>query len=174
MDSPSSQNKCPEAALLSSRAIISPMGFLRLWKERLSVYMYNKDLNGRHTSFMFTLRTWNSRGLQYFENCLRLVLGCLSFSCQWTKIHGKFTKCYATKPVINHWTCNVNGCGSEVWLTLIPIFQGENAKHNGLLLICNLKVLSAVLEKKKESPNIKAFRFGAYLATVVLAGCWVG
>lgn len=58
-----------------------------------------------------------------------------------------------------------------MWLTLIPIFQGESAKHNGLLLICNLKVLSPVLEKKKENPNIKAFRFGAYLATVVLAGC---
>ena len=103
------------------------------------------------------LRTWHSRGLQYFENCLRLVLGCLSFSCKRIKIHGKFTKCYATKPVINHWTCNVNGCGSEVWLTLIPIFQGENAKHNRLLLICNLKVLSPVL-KKKRKPKHKSIQ----------------
>ena len=76
------------------------------------------------------LRMGHSAGLQYFENCLRRVLDCLSFSCKEIKIQGKFRKCHANKPVINHWTC-----GNELLLTAIPIFQGENARCDALLLI---------------------------------------
>lgn len=68
-------------------------------------------------------------------------------------MRGKFTKCYANKPVINHRTCNFRSCGSEVRLTVIPIFQGENANYNGPLLIWKS---SAQSWKKKQTPNHKS------------------
>lgn len=93
------------------------------------------------------------------ELCLRLVLYCHSFSCKCIKINGKLTKCYANKPLINHYIFNVNSRRRASCFTVIPKFQSKSIKFDGLLLICNLTVLNPFLNL--HSPSHKSFWFGS-------------
>lgn len=113
------------------------------------------------------VRMWHPAGSQSLENCLSLILGCLLFSCKWIKIPSEFTNFYANTPRLI-----TEGVEGRFVSQRFPHFKVKNPKYNGLLLICNLKVLNPIVGGKKKS--VKLFSLGAYLATVVVPGCWVG
>lgn len=135
---------------------MSPIGFRRLWKE---ICVYKKHLGILGASSM-SMWDWNT---QQGHSPGRIAL--IKFNSFY--FHANALKYPVRLQILiqinHHWRC-----GSEVWLTAIPTFQGENPNYNGLLLF---EVFSPIFGGKK---YIKSVHLVSYLATVVVFGCWVG